>query len=339
MSRQPVLSTPALTERLRAVDLFEMLSDADLERVLSAGQKRRLAQGEYLFKAGDPPDSVHVVLDGAIEVVRSTPDDPEPIPVAYISPGEAIGDMALFTGNLRRSAGRAPEFAEILTLSRAAFEELTRTIDGYGLQLAGVFARRLAGFIQQMRGQRRKKELSGKLKFFDLPTVVQTLMSSKQTGVLTITDDDGRTYAQVLLRDGTVERARRGLLDGEEAFMEIFHNLDSGEFFFRTVREPNADDVSNVAIAMSGMHLLMESTRLLDEFPAVRRRLPDPDKPYQARTGTLRWKEAATQAIAEEVFTTLRDPRPIADLIDEIACSTYTLYRIAADLYETGQIA
>ena len=49
------------------------------------------------FKTGDAPDSIHVILAGAIEVVRSTPDSPEPVPVAYLSPGEAVGDMGLFT--------------------------------------------------------------------------------------------------------------------------------------------------------------------------------------------------------------------------------------------------
>jgi CRP-like cAMP-binding protein len=130
---------------------------------------RRLEQGEYLFRADDPPNSVNVLLAGAIEVVRSTPDNPEPTPVAYLSPGEAVGDMGLFTRTARRSAGRVPEFADVLTLSLPVFEELTCTVPGYGL--ATVFARRLEGFIKRMRGKKRRKELSGQLKFFDLPTV------------------------------------------------------------------------------------------------------------------------------------------------------------------------
>jgi CRP-like cAMP-binding protein len=324
---------------LRGVDLFDMLSDADLlECVITVAEQRRLERDDYLFRAGDPPDSIHVLLAGAIEVVRSTPDSPKPTPVAYISPGEAIGDMGLFTGTARRSAGRVPEFADVLTLTRPSFEELTKSVPGYGLQLAAVFARRLEGFISHMRGQKRRKELSGKLKFFDLPTVVQTLVTSSQTGVLTIADEDGKTYAEVLLLDGSVERARCGLLEGEEAFHELFHTHDESEFFFRTVREPNAESISKVQISMSAMNLLMESIRLVDELPALLLRLPDPEKPYQARTDKLQWVDDSTISIAQEVLAQLRDPHPISDLVGRVSCSTFTLYRIAAELFESQQI-
>jgi CRP-like cAMP-binding protein len=172
IEQHPIPTPEEIIEILGRIDLFEMLSEADIKRVIATGDLRRLEQGEYLFKAGDPPDSVNVLLGGAIEVVRSTPDSPEPTPVAYLSPGEAIGDTGLFTRTERRSAGRVPEFADVLTLSMPVFEELTRTVPDYGLAIATVFARRLEGFIKRMRGKKRRTELSGKLKFFDLPTVV-----------------------------------------------------------------------------------------------------------------------------------------------------------------------
>ena len=339
VTEQPVPSATAIVHLLQCVELFETLSDADLERVIAAGQLRRLDQGDYLFRGGDPPESIHVILAGAIEVVRSTPDNPEPTPVAYISPGEAIGDMAVFTGAKRRSAGRVPEFADVLTLPKPAFKELARTIPGYGLDIAGVFAKRLEGFINQMRGQKRQKELSGKLKFFDLPTVVQTLVSANQTGVLAIVDDNGKTFAEVLLRDGAVERARFGLLEGEEAFYQLFHADKRGEFFFRTVREPNPDSISTVEVSMSAMNLLMEAARLVDELGRVRRTLPDPNKPYQARTEELQWEDEETIDVAREVFTKLQNPKRIADLVDEVPASTYRLFQVAAELFKTEQIS
>jgi hypothetical protein len=38
------------------------------------------------------------------------------------------------------------------------------------------------------------------------------------------------------------------------------------------------------------------------------------------------------------VLAKLRDPQPIAALVDQVPCSTFTLYRVAADLFESGQI-
>ena len=208
-SRHPLPSPADIRNVVGGVDLFEMLSDEDLERVIASGETYRLEQGDYLFKAGDSPDSIHVILAGAIEVVRSTPDNPEPTPVAYLSPGEAIGDMGLFTGTSRRSAGRVPEYAHVFTLSLDALERMVDRAPGYGFALAKVFAHRLDRFIKHMRGTQRRRELSGTLKYFDLPTVVQTLVQAKQTGVLTITDHGGKTtWAELLLLDGRVDRAR-----------------------------------------------------------------------------------------------------------------------------------
>ena len=150
--------------------------------------------------------------------------------------------------------------------------------------------------------------------------------------------NEGKTYAEVLLLDGSVDRARCGLLEGAEAVYQLFHRDDHGEFFFRTVREPDAEAISKVRISVSAMHLLLEAMRLIDELPAVLQRLPDPDMPYQARTQDLQWENDSTAAIAQEVMTKLQEPHAIADLIDDVSCSAFTLYRVAAELYESGQI-
>ena len=337
-SEEPLPETDDMIAMLSALDLFEMMSYSQIKFLLSMGKTRRMEQGEYLFRAGDAPDSVFVVMGGSIEVLRSTPDNPEPVPVAYVSTGEAIGDMALFTRNERRSSGRVPQFADIFTLSLSDFEELTRLVPGYGLKIAAAFARRLDDFIKNMRRQERRKELSGKLKFFDLPTVVQTLVQSKQTGLLTIADGSQTPYAEVLLVDGSVERARHGIVEGEEAFYQLFQSAGDDEFFFRTVEEPDSDSVSYVRISQSPMNLLMEAMRLIDEFPRVLGRLPDHEKPYKARTQDLQWEEGATLMIAQQVLDRLRNAKPIENLINVVPCSTFTLYRVAAELFETGQI-
>lgn len=338
VSKEPRPDSEEMLAMLAAVDLFEMLTYEELKFVLAMGKMHRLEQGEYLFHPGDPADRVHVLMGGTIEVIRPTPDSSEPMPVAYITPGEAIGDMALFTHNTRRSAGRAPEFADVFTLSRSDFEAVTRMVPNYGLTIAETFAQRLHEFITDMRRRQRRKELAGKLEFFDLPTVVQTLVSARQTGLLTIGDGVAEPFAEVVLLDGRVDRARCGILEGEEAFYQLFQSDDQSEFFFRTVEDPDPDIISMVRISRSAMSLLMEAMRLIDEFPGVRARLPDPEKKLKAQSRSLEWKDGATAFIAQQVLDRLRNAKPIEDLINVVPCSTFTLYRVAAELFESGQI-
>lgn len=325
---------------LRGVELFEDLSAEELVRVADAGEITKVGAGEVLFHPGDTSDRMYVIVLGAIEVIRATPEHPEPVPVAYITPGEVVGDMALMTGAARRSGARVPETAELWSITRRAFEELVDEFAGYGLALAKIFARRLEAFIKDMRGQRRK-ELSGHLHYFDMPTVVQTLVSSNQTGVLSIADGAGRTFAEVLLTRGQIDRARCGPLAGEEAFYEIFLGPEDGEFHFRTVPEPDADAISPTSIRLTAMTLLMEAMRLVDELPRLRQRLDAGGRSFQACVSPNRisWEDPATEPLARELLIELKMPRPIAELIGEMCCSTFTLYGVAARLLESEQIA
>ena len=97
--------------------------------------------------------------------------------------------------------------------------------------------------------------------------------------------------------------------------------------------------MSETPIDVSAMKLLLEASRLRNELPGIRGRLPDPDRAYQARTDQLEWAESQTVMIANEILAKLRSPRRLPDLVGEVPCSTFTLYRIAAELYETNQLA
>ncbi|MFV1958640.1 MAG: DUF4388 domain-containing protein, partial [Planctomycetota bacterium] len=238
-----------------------------------------------------------------------------------------------------RSSARVPERAEVWTLTREAFREIADSIPGYGMVLAGVVARRLEGFISHIRRQARRKELAGRLEYFDMPTVVQTLVSSTQTGVLAIQDADGETVADVLLLDGAVARARFGALEGEDAFYEIFlRGPEGGEFVFRTVGEPDPEAISPREVTRPAMSLLMEAMRLVDELPGLRERLPEPDQPLQRRTTKVRWDDEATAAVARFLLERMGKPVHLADLVGEHPCTTHTLYDVAARLYEAGHI-
>jgi CRP-like cAMP-binding protein len=336
---QKVVSRRKLRGYLRNLELFEMLPDDDLKKLISEGTLEGLGSGKLLFDAGDPGDRIHVILEGALEIIRATPDHPERVPVAYLSPGEIIGDMALLTGTLRRSGGRVPEKLAVWTLTRKAFENFAGEMPGYWRAIAKVFARRHETFITHVRQEKRRKELSGRLEFFDLPTVVQTLVSANQTGVLTVVDDHGDTFAEVVLVNGAVERARSGMLEGEDAFYEIFLAGIQGQFFFRTMANPNPDSISETAISRGTITLLMEALRLVDELPAVRNRLPDPDKAYVSQTDEVEWSEEDTAEAATLIFNHLRTPMKLERLTGKVPCSTFTLHEIAATLFQTDQIA
>ena len=327
-----------IEDTLQATELFELLSAPMVRKTAKAGEVSELKRGDYLFRVDEPADCVHLLLDGAIEIVRPTTESPEPVPVAYITPGELIGDMALFTGTPRRSDGRVPEYARVWTLTREDFERLSRAIPNFGMELTRVFARRLQDLITHMRRQARRKELAGKLEYFDMPTVVQTLINAGQTGLLTMLHDTQEVFAEVLLRGGKVERARCGDLEGEEAFHEIFLHRTDGEFHFHGAVESDPEAISTVVITVPTVHLMMDAMRRADELAELQEQLRGDSRSYRALKKRLTWGERATRPVAARIHKNLGDGARLEDLRGEVGCSTFTLYRIAAQLVEAGQI-
>ncbi len=327
-----------IIDALRNTELFEMLSEAMVRETAAAGQIQEYQRGEYLFRTREASDCVHLLLDGAIEIVRSTAESPEPVPVAYITPGELIGDMALFTGSPRRSDGRVPEYARVWSLTRAQFDQLARDIPDYGMELTRMFARRLQDMITHMRRQARRRELTGKLRYFDMPTVVQTLINSGQTGLLAMVNDTQEIFAQVLLRGGQVDRARCAGLEGEEAFHEIFLHRDDGEFYFRSQAESDPDSVSAVEIAVPTVHLMMEAMRRADELAEIKHQLQADTKVYGAMTKKLKWDDDCTLDIAKAILVALKQDRLLDEVCGGTTCSSFTFYRVAAQLHASGQI-
>lgn len=332
-----------IREVLGTVDLFEYVDEGKLLDIAEAGDVQVLERGQMLFRRGDPSDKIFLLMDGAIEIVRSTADGSDPVPVAYITPGELIGDMALFTGTPRGSDARVPEIAMVWTLKRNEFEEVAERIPGYGMHLAKMFAIRMQELITHMRRQSQRKELNGKLKHFDMPTVVQTLINAKQNGLLSFMDDEGKTFAEVMLAAGCIDRAWCGVLHGEEAFTEIFLYRNEGEFTYRSAQELDPDAISDVAIAMPAHHLLMEAMRRADELVKLLEDLPDPKRNFEATTASLKWQTAEDdtedmETVAQAVLRLLRSPRQLEGLNELVPCSSYTLYRVAQRLIEAGQI-
>ena len=80
------------------------------------------------------------------------------------------------------------------------------------------------------------------LRYFDLATVIQTLIGSHQTGVLAVTQDEGRQkLAEMLFFKGNICRAKFRNLTGDDAVFQLFQAPLEGEFSF-TGRNMGAEE-------------------------------------------------------------------------------------------------
>src|SRR5206468_12581737 len=89
------------------------------------GARRRIRRGEILFDQGTERAEFHVILDGALEVVRPCKGREDLIVVHHA--GEFTGETTLLTRRRSLVRGRVVEDGEILELRAEALRALVQT--------------------------------------------------------------------------------------------------------------------------------------------------------------------------------------------------------------------
>jgi CRP-like cAMP-binding protein len=329
------MTAPADTAFLRTAEVFEHQGDEVLRAVLAQGRLEVFGAGDTVFRQGDAGDRLYIIKSGVLEVLAMR-DGADAVPVAYLGTGDVLGELALLTGSRRSATARAPERAEVLALDKAVFQDLMATLPRFAQDLCEMLARRLeATTLKVPRATTR--QLQGNLRFFDLATVIQTLIGAQQTGTLLVTEEGGaHKVAELFFYKGNVAKARVRHLSGDDAVFQLFQAPLEGEFSFtgRTVQE---QDVQS-DITMPAISLLMESVRLQDELPLLRARIPDPARIVRQKAGELAWTEAESVELAASIWARLRKGATVTDLQKDIERCSYAIYKTLVGMLDAGLI-
>jgi CRP-like cAMP-binding protein len=318
---------------LRNSELFENQPSEVIRAVLAQGQLVEFGPGDTVFRQGDEGDRLFVVKSGVLEVVAAPSDGSDPVVVAYLGVGEVIGELALITGSPRSATVRSPEHAELFAIEKSVFFDLMDLLPAFSRNLCVLLARRLETTTLKVP-RASGKQLQGNLKYFDLATVIQTLIGSHQTGALVVSQDKHKVAEITFLR-GNLTRARYRQLSGEDAVYQLFQSPLSGDFSF-TGRE-GVDGGGPSEISMPAISLLMESVRLQDELPVLQERVPDPARVYRQKATQLSWEDPDTIELAAAVWSRLKRGASVEDLQREIPRASYFIYRTLVELLDGGQ--
>jgi predicted acylesterase/phospholipase RssA len=125
---------------LSGVPLFAAGGPEVIARMAERAERTRLAAGDWLFRTGDPADSLYVVASGRIEAVL---DDEEHTLVRTLGRGDVIGELALLTGAPRSSSVRARRDAELVRLAGVELAALLREQPDAALALTRALSQQL----------------------------------------------------------------------------------------------------------------------------------------------------------------------------------------------------
>jgi len=176
------------------------------------------------------------------------------------------------------------------------------------------------------------------LKYFDLPTVIQTLATSERTGTLTITDQLEGVFARIYFEAGKVLYAELDHLKGEEAFYQLFQSPMQDAFTFKGGLPP-VEFKEEEEIATTTMGLLMEAARQQDELKVLKESYADPNRVFRPQSETLPWNDEETEGLAQEVWARLHRRETIDQMAREIPVCQYRIYKVLSLMEAKGLAA
>jgi CRP/FNR family transcriptional regulator, dissimilatory nitrate respiration regulator len=143
--------------------LFKSLDPATLARLAAATTRRSLKRGDTLFRKGDAPTGMYIVVYGEIRLISRTPTRGARL-TGVVGPGHSFGEPVMFLERPALVEAQAASDGLLLHVPKeAVFEEIERNPK---------FARRIiAGLSQRVEGLVRELERqtigSGRERFID----------------------------------------------------------------------------------------------------------------------------------------------------------------------------
>jgi signal transduction histidine kinase len=178
----------------RANRFLEDFSPAGCERLMGRLIYQEMSAGDYLFREGDPPDGVYLVLEGEVEIVR-TAGDREQI-FACFQPGDFLGEVAVLDGQGRSTDARARGDVSVAKIPSAVLfdvldtEPVTLTLHLF--QNVLIHLRKTNDLFIQEVVRKEKLSLVGEMAgslMHDLRTPVQIILSAVE--VIRMKHSDG----------------------------------------------------------------------------------------------------------------------------------------------------
>ena len=160
-----------MTGALRQTDLLRSVTARDLEPIAAASRVRNVRRGQVLFTAGDPSDTVILVISGRVKVVVRSADGAE-LTLTVVQPGGMIGELSVADGGPRSADAEALDDCRLLLVPNDLIAELSSRVPSVTQALMSSIAALL----------RRLTEAASDLVFLDLPRRVAKVLLSQPTG-------------------------------------------------------------------------------------------------------------------------------------------------------------
>jgi CRP/FNR family transcriptional regulator, cyclic AMP receptor protein len=148
LSKQPNKSqnnrSSASTDNLLDhIPLLNILSRRDRRRVVLELSETRYGKGDFIFREGDPTEYFHIVKEGTVKCVKSTPDGKE-CTLKMLMPGDLFCcDAAAFNGACHPGSAQPMGDVSILRMRKDAYFAMLRRSPDAAIEIIKYLGNRL----------------------------------------------------------------------------------------------------------------------------------------------------------------------------------------------------
>lgn len=300
--------------------VFRVLNERVLSGITQLFDRMPCGPGHVVYRKGDEADAVYVILEGSVQELA---EGPTPKVLRYYTAGDCFGEEEIANDCARNSTIRVPEEAVILKLSRKAFDELQTYFPELAAEVNQLIEKRASGNVQLSA-----PGLQGNLAFFDLPTVIQTVVGSRQSGILKLSGRAGKPAASVVSRLGKIVHATFLHLHGEHAIFELLTRHEPFDFVFEPHRDSDVSSTIDKALSAAEPYkLLLEGARRADELPALMREFEWPGGVPMRATKSPDFTRLKGEAalVGQKLWLLMEVGLNVKTLCDKLSYDRYTV--------------
>ena len=135
---------------LRTVPLFAVLDEVQLNALAAMVLRRPFPKNRVVLQAGDPTDSLYIVISGRTKV-QMADDEGKEVILAVLGPGDFFGEMGLIDDEPRAASVLTTEPCEFFVITKDDFNVMLKN----NFEIAMVIMR---GLVKRLREADRKIE-------------------------------------------------------------------------------------------------------------------------------------------------------------------------------------
>lgn len=136
-------SVPAEGEGLDRIPLLNILSGTDRQRLLQQLTEAEYGKGDVIFREGEPTQYFHIVKEGTVKCVKSTPEGRE-CTLKMLMPGDLFCcDAAAFEEGIHPGTAHPMGDVRILRMSKKAYFDMLRQSPDAALEVIKYLGHRL----------------------------------------------------------------------------------------------------------------------------------------------------------------------------------------------------